>query len=529
MERLSISIKNYRCFTDALPVKIEMGKGFTAFVGPNNSGKSSLLKFFYELKEVWNTLGNQTNLLEALSGKTLGVQFQEVYDQQEVFSDANDRAMVVEVDHFLSPVSQEGPPRISSATVVWNRTNNFSASFRSEPALNTLPLQRESYGIKENGYFQGPSGPRAIEIIEFQAAMRDLYNSIYVGPFRNAVNTGATRYYDISIGTEFINTWHEWKTGENKAAALAVERVTEDIRRIFGFKKLEIAASQRLNTLQVAVNGKPYKLRELGAGLAQFILVFGSAAFRKPEYIFIDEPELNLHPSLQVDFLTSLASYAKEGVVFATHSIGLARTVGDRIYSLKRRNDEVQCTLFEQTPNYAEFVGELSFSSFKELGCSQILLVEGVTDVRTVQQFLRMINKDHQVVILPLGGDQLATANMEVELAELKRITPNVAAIVDSERSSAESEPAARRKGFADSCGRLGFKVCLTQLRAIENYLSDRAIKLVKGAKYKALKPYEKLEESELPWAKHENWRIAREMTWAELKSTDAGAFLESL
>jgi energy-coupling factor transporter ATP-binding protein EcfA2 len=435
----------------------------------------------------------------------------------------------VEVGSFLSPVNQEGPPRISSATVVWNRANSFTATFKSEPALNTLPLQRGPYGIKENGYFHGPGEARAIEFIEFQAVMRELHNSIYIGPFRNAVNTGAGRYYDLSIGTEFINVWHEWKTGENKAAALAVERVTEDIRRIFGFKKLEIAASQRLNTLQVAVNGKPYKLRELGAGLAQFILVFGGAAFRKPEYIFIDEPELNLHPSMQIDFLTSLASYANKGVVFATHSIGLARTVGDRIYSLKRRGDEVQCTLFEQTPNYAEFVGELSFSSFKELGCSQILLVEGVTDVRTVQQFLRMINKDHQVVILPLGGDQLARANMEVELAEMKRITPNVAALVDSEKVSIESEPAARRKSFADSCGRLGFKVCLTRLRAIENYLSDRAIKLVKGEKYKALKPYEKLEESELPWAKQENWRIAREMSWEELKNTDVGTFLTSL
>ena len=225
--------------------------------------------------------------------------------------------------------------------------------------------------------------------------MKQLYNSIYIGPFRNAVNTGAGRYYDVSVGTEFITTWHEWKTGENKAAALAVERVTEDIRRIFGFKKLEIAASQRLSTLQVAVNGKPYKLRELGAGLAQFILVFGTAAFRNPEYIFVDEPELNLHPSLQVDFLTSLGSYAKEGIVFATHSIGLARTVGDRIYSLKRRNEEVQCSLFEQTPNYAEFVGELSFSSFKELGCSQILLVEGVTDVSAKDRKSTRLNSSH--------------------------------------------------------------------------------------------------------------------------------------
>lgn len=215
--------------------------------------------------------------------------------------------------------------------------------------------------------------------------------------------------------------------------------------------------------------------------------------------------------------------------MFATHSIGLARTVGDRVYSLKRNGDEVKCSLFEQTPNYAEFLGELSFSGFQELGCSQVLLVEGVSDVRTIQQFLRMIDKDHSIVILPLGGDQLARANMEFELAELKRITQKVAVLVDSERVSAEGEPVARRKNFAESCGRLNFKVCLTRLRAIENYLSDHAVKLVKGEKYKALEPYQKLEEASLPWSKAENWRIAREMTWDELKETDVGRFLSSL
>jgi ABC-type cobalamin/Fe3+-siderophores transport system ATPase subunit len=507
MEMVSLTIKNYRCFADRSPARIELGRGFTAFVGANNSGKSSLLRFFYELKGLWGLIPSYGNLLAWLSGGIQGVSFHDVYDQQEVFCDSNERPLEVEIVLTLDQKRSVPLPRIGSMYLSWNRKNEVSARFDYSPHGSVVhPLATGQYGFLEDGIIHGPATRSpAIDCVELFQLARTLSNSIYIGPFRNAINTGAGRYYELSIGTEFTNTWHEWKTGENKATAVAIERVTEDICRIFGFSKLEIAASQRLNTLQVSVNGKPYKLRELGAGLAQFILVFGNAAFRRPDYIFIDEPELNLHPSLQVDFLTSLASYAKEGIAFATDSIGLARTVGDRIYSLKKDNGEISCRLFEQTPNYAEFIGELSFSSFKELGCSQILFVEGVTDVRTVQQFLRMINKDHQVVILPLGGDQLARADMEVELAELKRITPNVAALVDSEKVSAESEPAARRKSFADSCGRLGFKICLTKLRAIENYLSDRAIKTVKGDKYRVLEPYQKLEESSLPWAKHEN------------------------
>src|SRR5438477_6062106 len=198
--------------------------------------------------------------------------------------------MVVEIGRFVSSANQGGVPRLSHASLTWNRQNAFSGSFKCEPseAIN-FPFEKNRYGVHPNGCIHGPDSQCAIDTSEFQEVIKQLYRSIYIGPFRNAVNTGAARYYDLSIGTEFITTWHEWKTGEGKAAALAVERVTEDIRRIFGSKKLEIAATQRLNTLQVAVNGKPYKLRELGAGLSQFILVFGAAAFQKPDYIFIDE------------------------------------------------------------------------------------------------------------------------------------------------------------------------------------------------------------------------------------------------
>lgn len=530
MPKFTITLKNYRCFTDASPLTVEVDNGFTVLIGPNNSGKSSFLKFFYELRQMFGIISSPQSFLPLACGVIQGMGFQEVYDQLEVHSDSNERPMTVDIKVSLDNNMTSSAPRLETAKVSFQRPNTFAVEFIYSPR-NSLahPLAKDQYSFRGDLIINGQSGGVALDYAEFFSLMRQLSNSIYIGAFRNAINSGGSRYYDLSIGTEFINTWHEWKTGENKAAAFAIERVTEDIRKIFDFERLEINAASRLNTLQVSINGKPYKLRELGSGLSQFILVFGSVAFRKPDYIFIDEPELNLHPSLQVDFLTSLASYAQEGVVLATHSIGLARTVGDRIYSLQRRGDQIRCKPFEQTPDYAEFLGEMSFSSFKELGFDQILLVEGSHDIKTVQQFLRMIDKDHKIVILPLGGDQLAKGNMEAELGELTRITPNVAALVDSEREGEGTLPAKRRQEFEASCKKLGFRVCLTKLRAIENYFTDAAVKSVKGDKYSALKPYQKLEDALLPWGKNENWRIARSMNWEVVRKTDVGEFLSAL
>jgi energy-coupling factor transporter ATP-binding protein EcfA2 len=295
---------------------------------------------------------------------------------------------------------------------------------------------------------------------------------------------------------------------------------------------LEINPSEDNQTLQIFINGKSYKLSELGSGLTQFILVLATAATQQPSYILIDEPELNLHPSLQLDFLTTLASYARTGILFGTHSIGLARAAADRIYSLRKTESESEVTALEATPRLAEFLGELSFSGYRELGFDRVLLVEEPTDVKTVQQFLRLYKKDHRVVLLPIYGRNLIEASsetIEMQLEEIKRISEHVAALIDSERPAAGAPVAAKRAAFVDACRRA--KICchVLERRAIENYLSDGAVQRVKGEKYQALGPYQAPGDISPMWAKAENWRIAREMTSDELTTTDLGKFLASL
>src|SRR5262249_37592201 len=153
-------------------------------------------------------------------------------------------------------------------------------------------------------------------------------------------------------------------------------------------------------------------------GLAQFILVLVNAAIKKPSFALIDEPETSLHPPLQLDFLTSLGAYTRHGVIFATHSYGLARAAADRIYAVHGDQDAGSTVaIFDALPHLATFVGELGLSSYKELGFEKILLVEGPTDVRTVQQFLRLYRKDHHIVLIPLGGSSMIHKDREAELA----------------------------------------------------------------------------------------------------------------
>ncbi len=100
---------------------------------------------------------------------------------------------------------------------------------------------------------------------------------------------------------------------------------------------------------------------------------------------------------------------------------------------------------------------------------------------------------------------------------------------IDSERDASDAPLSPDRKAFQKMCKNVGIHCHILEYRAIENYLSERAIKSIKGEKYRSLKPYEKLEELSPGWGKQENWRIAREMTSEELDETDLGIFLNNI
>ncbi len=535
---LDLTIKNYRCFPDSQPARVAIRKGFTALVGPNNSGKSSLLKFFYEFRQLWNVLSSPAGFefREFLRGSTRPFILRGVSDQNEVSSNENARNLILEM-HF-SPSSDEEQQRLRFLPnglvieILRGRSAFRLVSFATP--THTLPpdVNYATVGPSEGPIdLMLPGGHLVAHIGPLGDAIRPLGNTMYIPSFRNAINVGGSNsYFDIQVGTPFIKAWRRFKTGTSKQQAEASYRLTKDIRHIFGFNEFEINTSDDETTLTVFVDGHPFRLDELGSGLAQLILVLANVAIGQRAYILLDEPELSLHPSLQVDFLTTVASYASEGVLFGTHSIGLARVTAPQIYALRRLREGVSdIRPLAAMPRLPEFLGELSFSGYRELGFQQALFVEGPTDVTTFQQFLRHRNLDHKMVCLPLGGSSMIIGGRETELAEIQRMSPKVRIVIDSERG-VENEPlSAERQAFVETCTKLGLPCHVLKRRAVENYLTDRAIKVVKSDKYKALGPFERLADVPLSWAKAENWRIAREMTISDLDSTDLGDFLNTL
>lgn len=528
MLQYEMTVKNYRCFSDASPARFVISNGMIAFLGANNAGKSALLKMFQEFRNVWAT-ASQGNFQQSFIANPC-----HVHDSEEIFYDGNERDISVEIKMLggvETPV--QGVFHARKVILTCSRATASSGNFRW---VTKLYLTDDAPDASNDPRVRGISGPifelndsSQISIANFLDLFKILAGSLYIGPFRNAITVGAGTHYDVAVGESFITAWNDWQNGVSKRSNVAISRVVENIRKIMGFRQLSIMASMQTKTLQLSINDRPYKLSEVGSGLAQLVMVFGSALIKRPSIIFIDEPEMNLHPRLQLDFLLNLAAYASEAVVFATHSIGLARSAAERIYTVTRSGDGSTVAAYEKSAHPLEMLGELSFSSSREFGAESLLLVEGTSDVKVMQQFLRKVGKDHKVVVLPLGGNSLARGGVQHELAELLRVTDKVAAVVDSERETADAPPSRERQDFFEMATGLGFKVHLTERRATENYFTGEAIKLALGDGFEGLAPYERLNEAKNGWAKSENWRIAKEMPLEALENTDIGGFLKDL
>jgi hypothetical protein len=382
MKTVRLTIKNYRGFSDQSPVRIEIGAGLTALLGPNNAGKSSLKLFFYELRELFEVLlrGPEHNpsLFSGIGGSPIGLNaYPATSDPIEIFNNSNERDINFELE-VLDPTPQPTP------LAPYNTVNRLVAVCKrgtpTQWAVQAFSLESPDAPVfSPNGYsrtsevhcYLGGDGRMMFDFRDLLEIIRVFREAKYYGAFRNTLNQGSGQYYDFQIGTAFIDLWNNWKTSGNKAHSRAITKITEEIRQLFEFEQLEINASVLLKTLLVTINGNQYRLGEMGSGISQFIMALGNAATSAPSIILIDEPETNLHPALQIDFLLTLAQYASVGCLFSTHSVGLARSVSNSIFTIQRSERGPIVRPFEATPSYTEFLGGIEFLNLQRHGLWQ--------------------------------------------------------------------------------------------------------------------------------------------------------------
>jgi ABC-type cobalamin/Fe3+-siderophores transport system ATPase subunit len=474
---IDVTFKGYRCFSPESPATVSFRGDIVSLVGANNSGKSTLLKSFYELRPTLNSLLQSEILQQAVTGSINLVVPVGSGDTDGLFWHFGSGTSDIEIEIAL-------PSRKGSASN-WKLSIGIARQGRRVSVtlhdLKGTPLPRHGSWVFGGGADPQKHGFNLGNFNDMFSALRTLRNCVYYPSIRHVSpftpdNLPDAKYYDAFVGKTFVQQWALSQQGTSKESTEKMDAIVEDLRRIFRFKRLSIQADTNNRDLLIVADGRSYRLSDLGTGFAQFVLLLGNLGLSYPSYVLIDEPETNLHPSLQLDFLNCIVARASDGVFFATHNLGLARQAADRIFALTQ--GDTTCTLspFHQTQDLAKLIGELSFGRSDFAPARKLLLVEGQTDVLTFQNLLAAFGREHEFAIISLNGNSGINSGRLAELEHMCALGIDVRAIIDSERATADADIARHRLEFVATCAKLEISCQALQRRAIENYFTQRAI-----------------------------------------------------
>lgn len=532
---LEITVKNYRCFNEAHPATLRFHRGTTALIGTNNAGKSTLLRLFYELRPWFTLLASEHGVWLKLLNESL---------PPPRPLDVDDRTAILHRHAAGDLVFQ-----VRILDCDYSRTQGGVHDYQV-PGEIDLILSRKHHQLRaridgRRGRFQvvdgrssharlvgGEQGLASVSWPVVQELFSDLADTFYIGPYRALRPLPSReRSYDLHLGGTYFEHMLQHQKSRKADYEAGLRKLERDMMAIFQFRSFKAALVGDPPALHFEINGDGHRIDELGSGVGQVFLILGQAHLRRPAYLFIDEPECHLHPSIQADFITALNGYTRKALFLATHSMGLARTATDRIYQVVRQPAENFTTVrrYRADERLSEVLGQINFTQQQQAGCRKILLVEGPTEVKAIRQFLRHLGGTNEVVILPLGGSSMINDRRGEELQEIARICPDMYAVIDSEKADEDAPLAPERQGFLRACARAGITCHVLERRALENYLTRPAIQKVLGRGFRELGPYEDVKQRFSHWPKADNWKVVQAMRSQDAVETDLGRFLKSV
>jgi len=500
MEPVKVRVWNYRNISNETPLEFEIRDGITFILGMNNIGKSNILRLFFELRTI---------LKESFNNILLGSNNIAPYSEGVFFDEIVNRNYISEAIKIEISVGEN----ILKMTI-----KPHHGSLHSENFLINLNFSGNLKAFRQRAMI--------------------LSDTLYIGAFRSADCNFNGDTGEISIGQQFVDLWSKWAGGDDVKNRTKIREVENELKELLEFKNFGIKVNDKKNNLLITTDDGDFKINELGGGVAQLIMILGNAAIRNPSLILIDEPELSLHPRMQEVLVRALASKAKNGLIASSHSIGLARSVAERTFSLAKVNGSIKFGIFGKhyEPTFTQEINELGYSQFVEVGGNNILLVEGRTDIKSFKEILSKYGIETSFIIISFGGTAFIIndkTKIVDELSELKRLNPkSVSVIFDSEFTAPGQTLQAKQQSFKECCESLGFNVFPTDRNATENYISQPALDLVlqNPALYQQLGPYDNFNQLTTgKWDKNKNWLLFKAMSKSELSGTDLHSFIEKV
>lgn len=376
-----IEIEKYRCFEKT---KMLM-RDCVIIVGKNNAGKSSFIEALRLVAMATKKCKNSTyieppltlGLTRSMKGFKLPVERLKIDLRGIVYYYKDDIAKVTATfengTKFVIYVNQD-----VAYAVLYNTDNKLiSSRYKAQDAdIPTISILPQIGLIKEN-----ERKLRELTVVE------DIDTYLSSRHFRN----------EMYLSNEFFADFK--KLAEDTWPGLRVKELV-----------YEPAASDYIS-LFIEDSKFPAEIGLMGSGIQMWLqIIWFICRSKQSETIILDEPDVYMHPDLQVKLLKIAKSMFKQ-VVIATHSVEIISNVSPRnIIAIDKKSRQMTyASEINEIQNIVNDIGSSYNLSLTKLGNANKCIFAERDDIHILQQFYNIllpkaISSVETVPSLPLGG-----------------------------------------------------------------------------------------------------------------------------
>ena len=318
MKLTQAKIKNFKAISEAT---LEL-TDFTAIVGENGSGKSSVLQALHWVFQSGRNRTVQPRAADNPVGSTLSEK-DATYMPSPEYKNAGygpeygNKQGTSQLDLRIDAVSDNGEPIRANMWIKSARNEGLSVHV---PANNEFVRAVRDYSREFSAYIPGLAGiplkeeKRSELIVHRQAAAGDA-NTV----FRNVLLLLKEEDIDGESGLDVVQKLASEVFGELKLNVKFDEARQTSIAAKFQTKEMRAVDVKRFKPLELA-----------GIGFLQVIQIFAYLVYFRPVILLVDEPDSHLHPATQERLVRVLATAAAQygaQVIVSTHSPSVVRAL----------------------------------------------------------------------------------------------------------------------------------------------------------------------------------------------------------